>query len=196
MRTKVIAFTRGGPWFRNRPRVTVAVAALTAAVIFALLLAAPDAADSIGLLFTFPIALLAVAFGLRAGLLSGLAGVALVALAMAVDGVDLPPIGWITRVIPMLLLGGLLGDAMDRMERAEREQLRLQHMADRQRDAIEINDTFVQGLAAAKWALESGDTERGLAIVTDTLHSGQKLVTELIRESQLTQTWTGQALQN
>jgi hypothetical protein len=53
------------PWFHRRPGLTIAVASALYAIVLGLrlLVAAPE---PITLLFCFPIALLAVAFGLRA----------------------------------------------------------------------------------------------------------------------------------
>jgi hypothetical protein len=184
-------FARGGPWFVRRPRTTIAVAAGMYVTIFAARLVFGDPADDVYLLFTLPVALLAVAFGLRAGVLAGLAGVALIAVWVNISGTGLSWIGWAARISPILLLGYLLGDAVDRLRRAEREQRRLKEAARRQRDAIEINDTIVQGLSAAKWALEAGDLPQGLSIVSDTLDLGHHLVSELIRDADMQQRWSG-----
>ncbi len=181
----------GGPWFVRRPRVAIGVALTMFAVIFGLGVGLGAAASDICLLFALPIALIAVAFGMRAGVASGCAGVVLVALAAHLDRVNLTAVGWISRVAPMLLLGYLLGDAVDRLHRAEARQRRLEQAARRQRDAIEINDTIVQGLSAAKWALEAGDLNGGLRIVEDTLHLGHRLVSELIRGADMASGWAG-----
>jgi hypothetical protein len=53
----------------------------------------------------------------------------------------------------------------------------------RHRDAIEINDSVVQALVAAKWALEVGNVERGLDAVSDALGTAQQLVADLLGDS-------------
>jgi hypothetical protein len=53
----------------------------------------------------------------------------------------------------------------------------------RHRDAIEINDSVVQALAAAKWALEVGNVERGLDAVSDAFGTAQQLVADLLGDS-------------
>lgn len=59
-----------------------------------------------------------------------------------------------------------------------------QALADSQRkQALDLNDAVVQGLASAKMALELEDHERGLENVTKTLVSAQKIVTRLLNES-------------
>lgn len=174
-----------GPWFSRSAGATIAVAVALFAALFVLRLTVGGPDDAISTLFALPIALVAVAFGFRAGILSGFAGVALLALWVWVDDVSLSALGWVSRVTPMLLLGGLLGHAADRMRRAEDERRRLEVAAERQRDAIEINDSIVQGLSAAKWSLESGNVEGALAIVEDTLEQGHRLVSQLLRDADM-----------
>jgi Flp pilus assembly pilin Flp len=170
------------PWFHRRPGLAVAVAlGLYAGVLGLRWLL--DAPEPIMLLFCFPVALLAVAFGVRAGLLAGLVGVVLIAVGTAVGGVELSFWDWVTRAAPMLLLGGLLGHAADQLSRSEAERNRLMAAAQRHRDAVDFNDRVLQELAAAKWALEAGSPERGLAIVTNTLDEAQDMVSRMLRDA-------------
>jgi hypothetical protein len=187
----LILLLRGEPWFVRRPRLTVGVAVAMYVAIIATRILLGTPADDVYLLFALPIALIAVAFGMRAGVFAGLTGVVLIILWAQYGGIDLSVIGWASRISPMLLLGYLLGDAIDRLRRAENERRRLEASARRQRDAIEINDTIVQGLSAAKWALESGDLDQGLTIVSDTLTLGHRLVSELIRDADMQRSWSG-----
>ena len=138
--------------------------------------------EPISLLFCLPIALLAVAFGLRVGLLAGIAGVALLAGWVLIEGVRLSPLGWATRVVPLLLLGALLGDAADRLRRSEEHRVHLEAAAQRHRDAAELNDSIVQRMVAAKWALESGHYERALEITTETVEVSHELLADLLRD--------------
>lgn len=173
------------PWFRERPRTTVAVAALMFASIFALRLAYGVPADAVNLLYTLPVALLALAFGRSAGILAGLVAVALVLAWILLKDVDLSTLGWASRVIPLLLLGGLLGDASDRLAEASEQQRLLDAATQRQRDAVEVNDTLVQGMSAAKWSLEAGRQEAGLKTLEETLTLGHELVSKLLREADM-----------
>src|SRR5690606_32387761 len=79
-----------------------------------------DAADAVALLFVLPIALLAQAFGLRSGLAAAAAGAGLLATWVIVEGVDLSVLGWAARLVPMVLLGALIGHASDVQRHAER----------------------------------------------------------------------------
>jgi hypothetical protein len=173
------------PWFRNRPGVTLGVASALYAAVLGLRFAVHTTEDPITLLFCLPIALLAIAHGLWAGLLAGLSGIFLVAVWVSVAHLNLSFLGWATTAIPMLLLGVLLGDAVDQLRRSEEERRRLEAAAQRHRDAVGFNDSVVQGLSAAKWALEAGRDDRGLEIVTQTLDVAQELVSELLRDADM-----------
>jgi hypothetical protein len=174
----------GGPWFGGRPVLTVAVAVALFAAVLALRFAV-DTQDPITLLFCLPVALLAMAFGLRAGLLAGLTGTLLIALWVNVRQVDVSALGWATRIVPILLLGVLLGDAVDRLHRSEEKRRVLESAAQRHRDAVEINDSVVQRLSAAKWALEADHTARALEIITQTLDVTQSLISDLLRDADM-----------
>lgn len=173
------------PWFHRRPRATVAVAVALFVGILALRLSVGRTDDAINLLYTLPIALVALAFGRRAGIIAGLAGVALVVVWVAVRDIDLSALGWASRALPLVLLGGLLGDASDRLAAAEVRHRELEAAAQRHRDATEVNDTLVQGMAAAKWALEAGRHDAGLKTLADTLTLGHDLVSKLMRDADM-----------
>ncbi len=173
------------PWFRAHPRGTVAVATCLFVAVFALRLSVGDPDDTVNLLLTLPIALLALTFGRTVGLLSGVVGVALVAAWVVVRDVDLSALGWASRATPLLLLGGLLGDASDRLTAAQARGRALEAAAQRHRDATEVNDTLVQGMAAARWSLEAGRHEAGLETLVETLVLGQQLVSKLMREADM-----------
>lgn len=174
-----------GPWFRVRPQAALAVAGVLFSAVLAIRFAVEDPVEAVSLLYVLPVALVALTFGRWAGLMAGLLAVALVGLWVAVADADLSLIGWVSRVVPFALLGWLLGDASDRLEAAEARRSALEAAAQRQRDATEVNDTLVQGMAAAKWALEAGRTEAGLRTLADTLQLGHELVSDLMRTSDM-----------
>ncbi len=172
-----------GPWFRAHPGVVVAAAVGLTAAIFASRLATGDAGDGLLFLFVFPICLLAMSFGARIGLLAGAVSVGLIGLWVSMDQIDLTTIGWISRVGPLLFLGLLLGDAADRLQRADeaRQAFELSQQAHRQ--AVEVNDSLIQGMAAARWALESGRPERAAELLDDTIGQGRQLVSRTLRSA-------------
>jgi K+-sensing histidine kinase KdpD len=177
-----------GPWFRDRPAATILVTAASYLAVFALRITVGDATDTISMLYALPVALVAVAFGRRAGTVAGAISVALIAVWTLVDGVTLSGIGWVTRSLPLLLLGYLLGDAVDRFRRVEAERRALEAAAQRHRDAVEINDTIVQGMSSAKWALEMGDADAGLQRLSETITVSRRLVSDLLRDGGLSPT--------
>lgn len=173
------------PWFRERPALTVGVAAVLFVAVFVVRLLVGDVDDAVNLLYALPVALVALAFGRNAGIEAGLLAVVLVGAWVVIDDVDLSPLGWASRVVPLLLLGGLLGDASDRLAMADARHRALEAAAQRHRDATEVNDTLIQGMAAAKWALEAGRHESGLSTLTQTLELGHELVSKLLREADM-----------
>lgn len=139
--------------------------------------------DDYVLLYVFPVALVAITFGLPAGGTAGLTAVALVVLWVVLRDVHLTVGGWATRVAPMLVLGLLLGRAADRLRLGELERQRLEAAALLHREAIEINDSLVQGMAAARWAFQAGQLDNGLKVLDETLSHGQEHVSSLIRRA-------------
>ncbi|GAB2862461.1 hypothetical protein [Nocardioides pacificus] len=183
---RLVVARADAPWFRRRPPMAVALAGVLFAAIFALrLMFGMDTTEGITMLYALPITLLALALGRRGGVAAGLVAVALVAVWVVVDSVELGLLGWASRTLPHLLVGVLLGDASDRLQRAEQLQ-RTHEIAElRHRQAVEINDTLVQGMAAAKWAMESGRHDRAMQTLEETLETGQRLVSDLMRDADM-----------
>jgi len=163
----------------------VTVAGLLFAAVLALRLLTSDPADAYSLLFAFPVALIAITFGLRGGAAAGVVAVLLMVFWVATSDASLSVAGWMSRSVPILLLGVLLGEATDRIDRAEAEYSEMKAAALLHREAIEINDSLVQGMAAAKWSLEAGQVDTGLRILDDTIARAQELVSGLIREANM-----------
>ncbi|MEU4295603.1 hypothetical protein AB0E63_45935 [Kribbella sp. NPDC026596] len=178
--TSLTASSPREPWFRHHPGVALAVAGALYVLVLLLRVLAGQPADTYSMLFALPVALIAIAFGLRAGVAGALVAVALIVVWIVVKDVTLSPSGWMSRVLPLLLLGVLLGDASDRLRRSEAEKRRLESAALLYRQAIEINDSIVQGMAAARWSLEAGRVDAGLQTLEQTLTEAQELVSGLI----------------
>jgi hypothetical protein len=161
---------------------------LLAIGLFALVFAARltvQSSEPITVFFIFPVALLAMAFGLRAGLVAGLVGVVLTVAWVALQDVSLSPLGWLGRILPILLLGILVGWTTDRERGAAQTRQALFEARIREREAAEINDSIVQHLAVVKWTMESGHTEEGLTMLADTIASSESLVAALLRHEPL-----------
>jgi lysylphosphatidylglycerol synthetase-like protein (DUF2156 family) len=173
----------GEPWFRHRPRLALIVVAGLFAAVLALRLSAGTPVDAYSMLYVLPVALGATAFGQRGGMAAAVVAVALIVVWALVRDVALSPGSWASRIGPVVLLGVLLGRATDRALRADAERRRLERTALLHRQAIEINDSLVQQLAAAKWSFEAGQTAAGLETLTSAVHEAQRLVSGLIRRA-------------
>jgi hypothetical protein len=152
----------GVPWFRAHPEVAAAVVAASSLGVLGLQVIDSRASDAIALLYVLPIGLAAVTFGLVGGLVSAAGGYlafGLFALTSSADHVG--PDGWVTRAAALLLLGGLLGRACDQAARAgrvalahQRQRMSLEVQNRRYSDGIELSDSILQHIAAAKWRIE------------------------------------------
>ena len=172
------------PWFGRRPGLAFAgVIAMFVAVTVARVSMGDDASVGITLLYVVPISLAALVWGRLAGTIASGAALVLIALWVLVADVDLTVLGWAARVVPILLVGLLLGDASDRLRRAEQARIEQAERELLHRQAVEINDSLLQGMAAAKWALEAERHDVALERLSDSIASGQKLVAGLIRDS-------------
>ncbi len=70
------------------------------------------------------------------------------------------------------------------MERTRASEMRLQ-LAEaqlRRRQALQINDNVVQGLAVAKYAFELGDDEKAKEKLNETLTAAKRIISELLEE--------------
>ncbi|MFG1912342.1 hypothetical protein [Kribbella sp. NPDC048928] len=172
-------------WFRQHPAVAFAVAGGLYGAVLLLTMFAGTPWDDYFLLYIFPVALVAITFGLLAGGIAGLSAVALIVLWVVLRDVHLTVGGWATRVAPMLVLGLLLRRAADRLRLGELERRRLEAAALLHREAIEINDSLVQGMAAARWSFQAGQMDHGLKILDETLGQAQELVSNLIRRAEM-----------
>ncbi|MGZ6804266.1 MAG: PAS domain S-box protein, partial [Nocardioidaceae bacterium] len=109
---------RGTPAPRWAGRALLGVAALLYAVVFALRWMAPDPDSDLLVLLCLPVALLAVSFGRRAGVLAAALGVALTGLYNALGGDVGGVLGYLSRGSAFLVLGFLAGWLSERLHLA------------------------------------------------------------------------------
>jgi PAS domain S-box-containing protein len=128
----------------SRRTAVIAGACLLLVAIFALGFAISDPSEAVAVLYTLPIALIAVAAGAAAGIATALAALALFGLWTAVDDVDVGALGFVTRGIGFLLLGGLLGHFTSRMrsayEMVRRHEHQLQSILDHSTAVVALKD--------------------------------------------------------
>jgi K+-sensing histidine kinase KdpD len=176
----VDAPTGTGVWFRDRPRLALAVAVAMFAAVFVLREAVAGAAEAVCLFYVLPIALVAFAFGRAAGALAGGAAFGLFAFWALTEDVAFTAFGWLARAVPMLLLGVLVGGAAEQQRRAAAAERELLVAQLRARQAAELNDAIIQRVVVAKWAAEAGRHDRSLDVLTEAVESAQPLVSELL----------------
>jgi hypothetical protein len=168
--------------------LAVAVAVAMFVGIGAAGLPSPDWRDATMAALVLPVALLAVTFG-REGGLGGAIGVLAVLVTWEAVHADVTGAMW-AAAVAIIVLGMLLGTAVDGLlstERAARaadaQRWRAERAARGLREAAVVNDTMVQSVAVAKWALEAGDTARAVEVLDRAVDQGQRLVSELLREA-------------
>lgn len=172
------------PWFVRRPALSLLVAGLLYVGVTALRFGrGHDLAAGISMLYVLPVSLVALTRGRAAGILAGLVATSLFLLWTQLEDVDLDALGYAARALPLLLVGYLLGDAADRLRRANAHRVEHEMTALRHRQAVEVNDLLVQGMAASKWSFEAGRIEAGLQTLDETIATGQHLVSRLISDA-------------
>lgn len=171
----------GGPWFRRHPPLAAAVTVVFFLAVTALLLFVGDERDATALLYALPVALAGMTFGRRGGALAAAASTVLLWTWVAADdAVSLTALGWASRLVPLALLGVLVGAASDAIEETIRTRLELAVAEARRRDAAEVNDEIIQRLTVVKWRLEAGAGEDAADLLGDVMSEAQQLVASLL----------------
>ncbi len=159
------------------PATALAVVAVLMVAVTVLRWYVDGAGQSAALLYVVPIALSAMRFGRRGGLVSaGIAMAAFVVLELVRSKGDVDLTGWVAPLLAMALMGGLVGslsEAAARNDAARRLHLRDFEAAERARLAdLETSDSIVQRVAAARWMLEVGRSEDALRALEATVSDG------------------------
>jgi signal transduction histidine kinase len=167
----------------TRRLVVLAVAAALFAVTFAARLAIKDPDALIANFYVVPIALLAIEFGTRAGVLAAAAALGLVFAWSVLQAVHLGVLGYTARVAALLVTGAVVGHFADRLREDIAERRRAQHHMSLYADQLtRANQQLAQSVerlvaaerlrlsidaaeqARARWARELHDqTLQGLA---------------------------------
>jgi signal transduction histidine kinase len=91
----------------------------------------------------------------------------------------------VNLVLGVTLLGLLIAIGID-VRRAGSWRAMVHHRSEienlrqRQRQALDIHDNVVQGLAMAKLSFELGETDTGMAAIDETLAAARAFVTDLL----------------
>lgn len=78
-------------------------------------------------------------------------------------------------------LGLLTNLALQRLEKVELER-EVADLHARRRQALEINDNVVQGLAVAHYAFELGQEEKGRQAVSEALAAARRIIGDLVKD--------------
>jgi signal transduction histidine kinase len=176
----------GGPWFRRNPQWAALVTAALFVAVTVLRLVATHEADAAGLLYALPVALAAMAFGRAVGTTAALCAAGLLwAWVAGHPEVSLTAVGWASRVVPLVLLGVLVGAAADAVEEGTEARLALAVAEVRRRDAAEVNDEILQRLTVAKWRLEGGSADGAAVLLDEAMVQAQQLVSTLLEDVEL-----------
>jgi PAS domain S-box-containing protein len=90
------------------------------------------------LLYDIPVALLALAYGVRGGLIGAAVGMALYVAGDIPAEIHSNAAGFISRALTFFLLGGLLGLYVDRLRQADRAARRLASMVEQTDDGVVV----------------------------------------------------------
>lgn len=173
----------GGPWFRRHPQLAGLVTAALFAAVTAARLLTTNEADATGLLYALPVALAAMAYGRIVGTTAALCAAGLLwAWVAGHPEAALTPLGWASRIVPLVLLGVLVGAAADAVDDAMAARLELAVAEVRRRDAAEVNDEILQRLAVAKWRLEAGSGDDAAVLLDEAMTQAQNLVSSLLED--------------
>ncbi len=169
------------PWFRRHLAAAGAVAVALFAVATVLPYHGGEERDAAVFLFALPIALIAVAFGRVGGVAAAvISAVMLWGHLAGSPAAALSTEGWVVRIVPLGLLGLLVGMAADAMEEAARVRTELAVACARRRDAAEVNDAIIQRLAVAKWQAEAAGAHAVADTVGEVIEVTEDLVASLL----------------
>lgn len=132
---------------RSTPSERAAVivfACLLLAAVFVLGFAVSNPNEAVAVLYTLPIALVAVELGIAGGIITAVLAVALFGIWAAADNVSIGVLGFFTRGTGFLLLGGLLGGFSSSLRSAyqtvRRREQQLQAILDNSTAVVALKD--------------------------------------------------------
>jgi diguanylate cyclase (GGDEF)-like protein/PAS domain S-box-containing protein len=105
----------------SRPRIA---AAFLFVAIFTLRATVGSVGDAISFLYVIPVVIVAVALGVRGGLVAGAIAFALSSLGSIIGHLPVSALGYFNRALVYLFIGGLVGSFADRLRSLEAESAR------------------------------------------------------------------------
>ena len=119
----------------------VAISAVLFTVVLVLKLVVTEPGWGFPLLYDIPVALLALTFGVRGGLVAALIGMVLFTIGDQAGDIQSNAAGYISRALSFFVLAGLLGLYADRLRRADAEGRRLAAIVAQTEDGVLVANT-------------------------------------------------------
>src|SRR4051812_16709137 len=152
----------------RRQQLLVA-AAMAFAGVFGLAFWIDDPREAVTVLYVVPIALCALALGIRAGLLAAGIATALLAIWVVASDVEIGMTGWLARVVTFFGIGLLIG-------RYEQLGGQLERRHAEERAAAEVQEGVVQSLVVATYELRRGNAPAAQEAVDEALASAKLII--------------------
>ena len=153
------------------PRTLRAVALVLYAIVAVVVFAVSDPVQAGAVLWTVPIALLAISDGRRGGAAGAAVAIVLLVAWVTVDDIDLEALGWASRIVTFVLIGGLVGHYAEIAGDLARRRVE-------ERYATELHDTVLQSLVLARYQLT--DEHDARAPVEDALQGVKYILSDRV----------------
>ena len=155
---------------RGRRGLLQVAAALFVAVL-ALMYALDDPVQAVSIVFVVPIALCALALGVRGGIAGALTATVLLVVWVVSNDHELGVAGWCSRLVAF----GTIGVVVGRYENLARE-FEARRLGERY--AAEVHDGVVQQLVVARYQLQAGDAAPAGASVDAALGAAKQIISD------------------
>lgn len=178
---------RGAPARPPRPVAVAAIAGLFVGVTV-LRWFIDGSGQAAALLYVAPIAFSGLWYGRRAGIGAAAVGTLAFAVLAVVHGHgDLDVTGWAGPILAMAIVGVLIGHLAERAGKKEQlttghpdQDRRLEEICEAQHAALEVSDSIVQEVAAARWMLQVGRTAEAMDVLGQTVTDGISRLSEAL----------------
>lgn len=169
-----------GLWIGSRLACSLALAGALFVVIAIGQWIIDDPSTAISIAYLIPVAIIALSCGRVAGAGAGVLAVILISTWAISSDTEIGTVGWICRVVPVIALGVLIGDAAERVRVSIEAARHAAHLTVVQRHSAEVGDLVLQQMAAAKWMLEAGQPETAAEVLMATMETAERNVAEIL----------------
>jgi diguanylate cyclase (GGDEF)-like protein/PAS domain S-box-containing protein len=149
-----------GPQRRERRARTLLALVLFVVITVVRFATRSDGHDDITLLYVLPVALLAVSYGVRGGVLGACLGLGVFAIWATSHDIDVGVVGYLTRTTAIVIFGGLAGFLSDRQAQVGRTNTRWFEMSNDMLAEADLHGHFTR--LNAQWQRRLGWTPEEL----------------------------------